>query len=60
MEFVAKVIQFGRVTIPSEIRQWMGIEEGDIVELSVRKVHKRNGAEVMTAAELMREHDEGD
>ncbi len=60
MEFVAKVIQFGRVTIPSELREWMDIEEGDMVELSVRKVYKHDGAEVMTAVELMREHGGGD
>ncbi len=60
MKYVAVVQKFGRVAIPHELREWLDIEEGDKVLVEIVKVKKRNGAEVMTAAELMREHDEGD
>ena len=60
MKYVAVVQKFGRVGIPHELREWLDIEEGDRVLIEILKVKKRNGAEVMTAAELMREHGEGD
>ena len=40
MEFVAKVIKFGRVTIPQEIRELLSIDEGDYVVVNVEKVEK--------------------
>ncbi len=60
MKYVAIVQKFGRIGIPHELREWLDIEEGDKVLMEIVKVKKRNGAEVATAAELMREHDEGD
>ena len=60
MEFVAKVIKFGRVTIPSEIRELLSIDEGDYVVVSVEQVRKRNGVDVMTGADLLRDHGQGD
>jgi len=41
MEFVAKVIKFGRVTIPQEIRELLGIREGDMVTMEVKKIHRK-------------------
>ena len=57
MEFVAKVIKFGRVTIPAEIRELLSIEEGDYVVVELRRVMKRAGSEVMTGDELLREQE---
>lgn len=53
MEFVAKVIKFGRVTIPAEIRELLSIDEGDYVVVEVRRVRKRNGAEIVSGDELL-------
>jgi len=39
--FVAKVIEAGRITIPKPLRELMGIEDGDFVELILVAVYKR-------------------
>jgi len=39
-EFDATVIKYGRITIPTEIREKQGIEEGDIVRVRVEKIGK--------------------
>ncbi len=36
--FIAKVIKGGKVTIPVEIRELLGIERRDKVEMTVKKV----------------------
>lgn len=35
--FAAKVMKLGRVTIPEPVRDILGIEPGDIVEVNIRK-----------------------
>jgi AbrB family looped-hinge helix DNA binding protein len=36
-----KVIKDGRVTIPQEIREVEGIDEGDFIKITVEKIAKR-------------------
>lgn len=38
--FVARVLIGGKVTIPVEIREILGIEQGNLVDMTVRKVEK--------------------
>lgn len=33
MEFSAKIISRGRITIPDKIREELGLEEGDVVQV---------------------------
>ncbi len=35
-----KVIKDGRITIPSDIRELEGIEEGDFVKITIEKLEK--------------------
>jgi AbrB family looped-hinge helix DNA binding protein len=35
---IAKVFSNGKVTIPQEVRQYLGIEDGDFVEMIVSKI----------------------
>jgi len=39
-EFEATVMKYGRITIPAEIREKQGIEDGDIVLVRVEKIGK--------------------
>ncbi len=55
MQFTGKVIRFGRVTIPQNIRELLNIDEGDYVIVEIAKVKKRNGAEVIPGDALLRE-----
>lgn len=43
MRFVRKVNDRGVLTLPTEIREAMGVEEGDIVEFEVLGVVKKTG-----------------
>ncbi|MGA2162791.1 MAG: hypothetical protein ABSG28_11460 [Methanoregula sp.] len=36
-----KVIKDGRITIPTEIRELEGIEEGDFVRITIVKIEKK-------------------
>ena len=38
--FVRKIVCGGRVTVPFEIREKLGLERGDLVNLKIRKVEK--------------------
>ena len=38
--FVARVLKSGKVTIPVEIREALGIGEKDLVDMTIRKVEK--------------------
>lgn len=38
--FVKKMVAGGRVTIPYEIREKLGLEKGDLVNLKIRKVER--------------------
>ena len=39
-----RVMKNGRITIPSDIRELEGIEEGNYVQISVEKIEKLNDA----------------
>jgi AbrB family looped-hinge helix DNA binding protein len=44
--FISKVIADGRLTIPKELREKKGIEEGDFVEVQlIRKIGPTNTVE---------------
>lgn len=42
MRTTAKVLDAGKVTIPVEVREGLGIEQGTLVELNVRPVKSTN------------------
>jgi len=37
-----KVIQGGRITIPTEVRELENIQEGDFVRVTIEKVERQN------------------
>lgn len=43
MRFVKKVNERGVVTLPAEVREALGVDEGDIVEFEVLRVVKKKG-----------------
>lgn len=43
MRFVKKVNERGVLTLPAEVREALGVEEGDIVEFEVLNVIKKKG-----------------
>lgn len=51
MRFVKKVNERGTVTLPAEIREVLGVEEGDIVEFEVLGVVRRKNASPPTPGE---------
>ncbi len=42
-EFVARVFQGGKVTIPKGVRELFGIEDGDYVKFALVEVMKKSG-----------------
>lgn len=48
LRFVRKVNDRGVLTLPTEIREALGVEEGDIVEFEVLGVVKKNGRPART------------
>ena len=46
MRFVKKVNERGVVTLPTEVREALGVEEGDIVEFEVLGIARKAGAPV--------------
>lgn len=48
MRFVKKVNERGVVTLPAEVREALGVDEGDIVEFDVLGVVKKKGQTVPT------------
>jgi len=44
-QFVAKVFQGGKVTVPKRLRELFGIEDGDYVRVALVEVMKRSGGE---------------
>jgi AbrB family looped-hinge helix DNA binding protein len=38
-----KVIQGGRITIPTEVRELEGIKEGDYVKVTIEKIERNKG-----------------
>jgi AbrB family looped-hinge helix DNA binding protein len=43
MRFIKKILERGTVTVPSDVREAIGVEEGDIVEFQIIRVVKRSG-----------------
>ena len=41
MRFIKKILERGTITIPSDVREAVGVEEGDIVEFQIIRVVKR-------------------
>lgn len=58
MRFVKKVNERGVVTLPAEVREALGVDEGDIVEFDVLGVVKKKGQTTPTrfAAEVAADH----
>lgn len=48
MRFVKKVNERGVVTLPAEVREALGVDEGDIVEFDVLGVVKKKGQQTPT------------
>ena len=44
-EFNAKVLENGRITIPSVERELNDIQKGDYVSVTVRKIQEKEGTE---------------
>lgn len=45
MRFIKKIVERGNVTIPSDVREALGIDEGDIVEFDIVSIVKRTERE---------------
>lgn len=43
VRFIKKILERGTVTVPSDVREAIGVEEGDIVEFQIIRVVKRHG-----------------
>lgn len=54
MRFIKKILERGTITIPSDVREALGVEEGDIVEFQVLRVVKRHGSEAEPKASTTR------
>ncbi len=44
MRFVKRVNERGVVTLPNEVREALGVEEGDIVEFEVLRIARKSDA----------------
>jgi AbrB family looped-hinge helix DNA binding protein len=42
MRFIKKILERGTITIPSDVREAMGVDEGDIVEFQIVRIVKRS------------------
>lgn len=49
MRFVKKINERGVVTLPADVREVLGVEEGDIVEFDILGVVKKKGGEPIRA-----------
>lgn len=45
MRFVTRIVRLGRITVPKTIRDFLGLREGDLVEVVVRPLRPRGEAE---------------
>lgn len=43
--FIARIIEGGRVTVPDMLREFLKLENGDLVELTIVKVEDKKGAD---------------
>lgn len=53
MRFVKKVNERGVLTLPAEVREALGVDEGDIVEFEVLNVIKTEGSKKNKTARFM-------
>ncbi len=60
MQYVAYVQKRGRIGIPHELRDFLNIEEGDMVIVKILKVQKKNGVEVQDGGSWLKDHGQGD
>lgn len=44
-EFVVRVFQGGKVTVPKRLRELFGVEDGDYVRLALLEVWREEGGE---------------
>ena len=44
MRFIKKILERGTITIPSDVREALGVDEGDIVEFQILRVVKRGSS----------------
>lgn len=51
LRFIKKILERGTVTVPSDVREAIGVEEGDIVEFQIIRVVKRHGEDVASLPE---------
>ncbi len=47
LSFITKVISNFRVSIPFALRDLLELKEGDIIELEIKRVVKKQGVEVV-------------
>jgi len=48
MEFIAKVMSQGRVTIPNEIRKVLNIKAGNYIRVTIEKLEREAAEDVKT------------
>jgi len=53
--FVARVIAYGKVTVPRRVRDVLGLEEGDYVRVTITEVIKRQGKKQERVGKVKRE-----
>ena len=53
--FVARVIAYGKVTVPRRVRDVLKIEEGDYVRVTITEVIKRQGKKQERVGKVKRE-----
>lgn len=58
MRFVKKVNERGVLTLPAEVREALGVDEGDIVEFEVLNVIKKKGGNAEPQTIRTEVHDE--
>lgn len=54
MRFLKRINDRGTVTLPSELREALDIESGDLVEFEVLGVVRRNGQETADSQSMTR------
>ncbi len=47
LNFIAKIISNNRITIPEVPRIVLGLKEGDVIEIEIKKIVKKQEAEVV-------------
>ena len=60
MSITVKLRKNGRIVIPQATREMYDLQEGDLIDIELVKVKKKNGAEVQDGGSWLKEHGEGD